>query len=77
MKSKSWVEIVGWLGVVFIILAYTLNIMSVIHTDSAIYHLLNILGAIGIITDGLKKKDLQPVVLNLIWLAVALIAVLR
>lgn len=77
MKNKTWVEVVGWLGVVAILGAYTLNIFSVLTADSLLYQSLNALGAIGIIVDARSKRDYQPVVLNIVWLIIALIALVR
>lgn len=77
MNSKSVVEIVGWLGVVLILLAYSLNSFGVVTSESVGYQSLNALGALGIIVSSGTKRDWQPTALNLIWLAVALIALLR
>lgn len=77
MKNKRFIEIAGWLGVLLIVTAYALNNFGAIESGSAAYQILNALGAIGIIIDGLGKKDLQPVVLNIIWLTIALIALAR
>ncbi len=77
MITKTWVEVVGWLGVVAVVAAYTLNIFSILTADSALYQSVNALGAIGIIVAARAKRDYQPVVLNIIWLVIALIALVR
>ncbi len=76
MNNKKFIEIAGWFGVALILLAYSLNIFGVIESSTTLYQSLNAVGAIGIIIDGIGKKDLQPVVLNVVWLAIAVIAVL-
>lgn len=76
MNNKKFIEVAGWFGVALILLAYSLNIFEVIESGTTLYQSLNAVGAIGIIIDGIGKKDLQPVVLNVVWLAIAVIAVL-
>lgn len=70
-------EVSGWYGVIVILLAYTLNSFGVIDADSLIYQLLNLTGALGIILIAWHKKDTQPAVLNIVWLFVALVAIMR
>lgn len=76
MNNKRFIEVAGWFGVVLILLAYSLNIFGAIDSRSTLYQALNAVGAIGIIIDGVGKKDMQPVVLNIVWLVIAVIAVL-
>lgn len=76
MKPKGLIEVAGWLGVLLVLTAYALNIFSVLDSSSVTYQSLNALGAIGIIIDGVAKKDAQPVVLNIIWLLIAGVAII-
>ncbi len=76
MKNRI-TEILGWYGVVVIVLAYVLLSFDVFTSKSLVYQILNFTGAIGIMVDALDDKDYQPVVLNLIWAVVALITVFR
>lgn len=76
MKPKGLIEVAGWLGVLLVLTAYALNIFSVLDSSSVTYQALNALGAIGIIIDGVAKKDAQPVVLNIIWLLIAGVAII-
>ena len=70
-------ELLGWTGVVCVVLAYALLNFEAIEPKSAPYLLLNIFGSTGIIVSSSQKKDLQPVVLNAVWLFVALISLVR
>jgi uncharacterized membrane protein len=76
MTNRKFIDIAGWVGVVLILLAYSLNIFGVVESSATLYQALNAVGAIGIIIDGVGKRDIQPVVLNIVWLAIAVIAVL-
>jgi len=67
----------GWYGVCAILGAYILVSFGVIVTKSYIYQLLNLTGAIGIMLEAASKKDKQPVVLNVVWALVALVAIFQ
>ncbi|KKR05051.1 MAG: hypothetical protein UT30_C0001G0010 [Candidatus Uhrbacteria bacterium GW2011_GWF2_39_13] len=68
-------ETVGWIGVLLIIFDYALLSFGFVSSQSFWYHGLNFFGGIGIIVDALADKDYQPMVLNLIWMAIALYAI--
>ncbi len=72
---KIVVEIAGWVGVVAIVCAYALVSYGFISPDQLAYQLMNLLGATGIIINSWSKRDYQPVVLNVVWLVVALTAI--
>lgn len=74
MKTKflSWF---GWYGVIAILAAYALMSFKIIQSDGLLYQLLNLTGAIGIATEAASKKDKQPVVLNIVWAVIALVAI--
>lgn len=74
MKLK---ELVGWIGVVLILFGYTLITLGIIEPKSITYGLINLLGALGIIISSYYKRDYQPVILNVIWLIVAIIGITR
>lgn len=76
MKAKG-VSYLGWYGVLAILAAYALLSFNVIAPDSYMYQLLNLTGALGIVTETAYKKDSQPAVLNAVWAMVALTAIIR
>ncbi|MFA6445628.1 MAG: hypothetical protein WCW14_00035 [Candidatus Paceibacterota bacterium] len=76
MKNKI-TEILGWYGVVAILLAYGFSNMDILSVHSPIYQILNLTGALGIVVDALDDKDYQPAVLNVIWAGIAIIALFR
>lgn len=77
LMTHRLVQFAGWYGVVAIILAYMLNSFSVLDSHSLAYQLLNLSGALGIICEAASKKDAQPVVLNIVWSAIALVAIIN
>jgi hypothetical protein len=76
-RSNQLKEILGWYGMTAIVLAYSLISFSLISSNSFYYQFLNLTGSLGIILVALGKKDYQPVVLNIIWMIIAVIAIVR
>ena len=70
-------SVLGWYGVLAILAAYALLSFGAIGPRSGAYQLLNLTGALGIVVETWTRKDYQPFVLNLVWLAVAATALLR
>lgn len=76
MKKKA-IETMGWIGVILIVGAYALNTFSLIETHSLVYALLNIIGSLGIAIDAWFVKNYQPVVLNGVWMFIAIVNIIR
>ena len=70
-------DIFGWVGVTLILIAFTLTTLEIIHPKTLAYGLLNFIGALGIIVSSYTKKDMQPVALNVVWLVVAAIGIVK
>lgn len=71
------IEIIGWYGTVAIVGGYALNSFNIIGSNSLLYQILNLTGAIGIVALSLSKKAYQPATLNAIWTIIALIAIIK
>lgn len=56
MKNLNWHDIIGWYGVLAILVAFALNSFGVFAADNAYYQLLNATGALGIVVSSFKKK---------------------
>ncbi len=70
-------ESAGWIGVLSILIAYAGLTFGVLTADGLPYHILNLVGGAGIIIDALADKNYQPAVLNLIWAAIAVYAIVK
>jgi hypothetical protein len=70
-------EIIGWGGAILMLSAYTLLSFGILSSSDVGYQLLNIVGAGGIVYKSLTKKDYPPVVLNVFWGLVALLAIIK
>ena len=76
MKNKLN-SIVGWYGVIAVLVAYMLVSFSFVSSHSLAYQMLNFTGALGITIETFSKKDYQPFWLNLIWAGIALVAIVN
>ena len=75
-KQKRTAEIIGWIGMVAILLAYALVSFKIISSSGYAYQLLNLVGAVGIIVISVVKKVRQSEVLNIAWAVIALVAII-
>jgi hypothetical protein len=73
-SSPKIIEIMGWYGAGAILIAYALVSTGVVSPHSWQYQLLNLTGSLGILAISLAKHAKQPAVLNIVWAAVALAA---
>jgi len=70
-------EVTGWIGVLLILSAYSLVTFGFIQPENVLYGLMNVTGAFGIVVSSYYKRDFQPVLLNGIWLIVAVIGIIK
>lgn len=75
MDSKLVIEVIGWLGVIFYVLAYLLLTIGFLKANSYLFHILNILGASGLIMDSAYFGDKPNLVVNVLWLAIGILAI--
>lgn len=76
MKQKL-IELFGWYGTVAIVGSFALVSFSVLQPNGLLYQLLNLTGGMGIFTISLYKKVYQSVALNIVWIIISLVAILR
>lgn len=68
------IEAIGWYGTAAIVLGYFLVSFDFVEAGSYAFQALNCSGALAIVILSVHKKTYQPAVLNIIWLIVALAA---
>ncbi|MGE5540964.1 MAG: CBU_0592 family membrane protein [Bacillota bacterium] len=73
--KRAVIEWLGWYGVVATILAYALLSFGALSGTSLWYQGLNFTGAVGVTIETWVRRDYQPFWLNLVWAAIALIAI--
>ncbi len=74
---KIFIELFGWYGMVAIVTAYALISFAVLQPTDMTYQLLNISGALGLGLVSFYKRAYQPAVLNIIWITIAMVAILQ
>ncbi|HEY4064654.1 MAG TPA: hypothetical protein VGM30_22265 [Puia sp.] len=71
------IDIIGWIGSVMVVLAYTLNMFKRMEPDSVAYYGLNIVGSACLIVNTLYHHAIPSAVVNVIWVFIALVALVR
>lgn len=70
-------SVAGWLGAIIFIIAYFLLSVKYISADKPLYHFLNAAGGICLVINALYLSDLPNVVVNAVWISIAILAVYR
>ena len=76
LPKYAW-EITGWIGALFALLAFSMNSFEMIESQSFLYLGMYSLGCLLMALYGFSKKAPASWVLNIIFLLVAIIAMLR
>jgi uncharacterized integral membrane protein len=80
MSENTWdvlLEIIGWIGSMEILLAYALNSYQKIRSDSRMFQMLNLTGGLLMMVYTFYKEAFANTFLNLVWVIVAIIALVR
>lgn len=71
MKKSKLFEIFGWYGMVAILTAFVLISFNYVKSNSFLYQILNLTGALGIALNAFNKKDAPAMVLNVVYALIA------
>jgi len=71
------VDVVGWLGSILVVAAYALNIYGKLSAESTPYYVLNIAGSGALIVNTLYHHAIPSMVVNVVWVGIALPALLK
>ncbi len=77
MDKKVFFQLFGWYGAIAIVGAYYMVSFGILDVQSIFYQLLNITGALWIVTISYIKWAYQPMTLNLIWFIIGMIALIK
>jgi len=70
------VEIIGWYGMIAILAAYLLVSFQITAATGAVFQSLNLTGSLGLLAISYRKRVFQNVVLNAIWVAIAIVSLI-
>jgi len=77
-QFKKWFsEIIGWYGMVAIMLAYAFVSFGVLSPHQLSYQVLNGTGGVGIVINSLSRRAYPSAALNFIWTIIAVVAIIR
>jgi hypothetical protein len=71
------IEVTGWLGILIILGSYAALNIGIVEPKDISYILANVVGSLAIIYETYCKKDYQLVVLNVIWMGIAIFGLYR
>ena len=68
---EFWIDVLGWIGALQILLAYALISLKKVEGDSLIYQVLNIVGSIFLLVNTYYWGAIPSTLVNLIWTIIA------
>ena len=74
MNKNTLFVILCWYGTLAIMLAYFANSFGFIGAQSIVYQALNATGAFGIVLVSYMKRAYQPMMLNIMWFMIGIVA---
>ena len=70
-------QAVGWYGAMAVLAAYVCVTFGIVSPQGSIYQFLNLTGSLAIIYISYLKTVYQSVFLNVVWAAIAAVALIR
>ena len=72
-----FIEVIGWIGAVLIVGAYSLNINGKLSSRSVIYIISNLVGGIFFTINTLVHHAYPSMLVNIIWVVIAIAALMK
>jgi|RhiMetdeSRZDD1v2_1073273.scaffolds.fasta_scaffold28145_8 hypothetical protein len=73
----TYVDVLGWLGSVAVVAAYSLISLQKLQSTSKLYQWLNLVGSVGLAVNTAYYHAFPSTVVNMIWLLIAGSALIR
>ncbi len=74
---KLFVDVIGWIGSVEVILAYALISSEKVDSKSKLYQFLNLTGAVFLIVNTIYYGAYPSTAINIVWVVIAIVALWR
>lgn len=71
------IEILGWIGSAAVLVAYGMNSIQKLKSDSMIFYLLNLFGGLFLIVYTVYKAAYASTFINVVWVIIAVIAMIK
>ncbi len=65
-------EVVGWVGMILVFLAYSFLAKKTINSESKTYRGMNLVGGVSIAINALANNAYPPAILNILWSLIAI-----
>ena len=76
-KSSFEVKLIGWVGTIILIVAYSLNSLGYLETKNIIYPILNLLAATLLAVRVYSDKNWSNLFLETFWGAIAVVSIIK
>ena len=73
--SFDFIDIIGWIGGIEVLIAYGLISGKKVEQTSLLYHLLNFTGAILLIANTIVKGAYPSAFVNIVWVGIAVYSI--
>jgi hypothetical protein len=77
MTYQNWIDLIGWIGSLEVILAYALISMQKVTAKNYLYQTLNGTGAVFLIINTVYYGSYPSTFINIVWLIIAGIAIFQ
>ncbi len=74
---KLFIDVIGWIGSIEVILAYGLNSYKKINADSLAFQMLNLTGGAFLIANTIYYGAFPSAFINVIWVLIAIPAIFQ
>ncbi|WP_315822412.1 CBU_0592 family membrane protein [Paraflavitalea speifideaquila] len=71
------IEILGWIGSLFVLVAYALNMNKKLAADSMTYYVLNIAGSALLIINTAYHQAYPSMAVNIIWVFIPVVTIIK
>lgn len=71
MQYLNLIDVMGWVGAIILLVAYTLNIAQKLENDSTYFLSINLLGALLLTINAYSTESYPFLVVNLFWVLVS------
>ncbi len=77
MQKIKIVDVLSWMGMMFVLCAYFFNSLGYLSADTFLYPLLNLFGALFLSIDVFVKKSYASLALQMVWGGISLFAIAK
>ncbi len=77
LPRNQFAEIYGWLGSMLILSGYALLTLGLINGNSPMYHLMFLIGSLGLAIVTYRHRAYQSFIVNVFFSLLALVAIIR